>query len=127
MKKRSFGGKLLKAALLALAAAIFLASPSAFAADSRGGEVVVYNRSEYIPQDVLDKLTKETSIQVIYSTFESNESPHAKVKHLPVQSYDIVVPSGYFEDPMPPVQLAQDTYHSTQPHPPNPEPNQLNQ
>ncbi|MDR1360023.1 MAG: spermidine/putrescine ABC transporter substrate-binding protein [Deltaproteobacteria bacterium] len=59
-------------------------------------EVVVYNWSEYIPQDVLDDFSKETGIKVVYSTFESNEAMYAKVKLLRGKGYDVVVPSTYF-------------------------------
>jgi spermidine/putrescine transport system substrate-binding protein len=65
---------------------------------AKGGQVVVYNWSEYIPQDVLDAFSTETGIKVVYSTFESNEAMYAKVKLLRGKSYDVVVPSGYFVD-----------------------------
>lgn len=70
------------------------------AAEKGKGQVIVYNWSEYIPQDVLDNFTKETGIKVVYSTFESNEAMYAKVKLLRGKSYDVVVPSGYFVDLM---------------------------
>ena len=60
------------------------------------GQVVVYNWSEYIPQDVLDKFTEETGIKVVYSTFESNEAMYAKLKLLRGKGYDVVFPSAYF-------------------------------
>ena len=66
----------------------------AFAAPA--GKVVVYNWSEYIPQEVLDDFTKETGIEVVYSTFESNEAMLAKVKLMQGKGYDVVVPSSYF-------------------------------
>lgn len=72
----------------------------AHAAAKRSGEVVVYNWSEYIPQDVLDDFTKKTGIKVVYSTYESNEAMYAKVKLLRGRSYDVVVPSTYFIDLM---------------------------
>ena len=73
--------------------------PAAHAAKS-AGEVVVYNWSEYIPQDVLDGFTKETGIKVIYSTFEANEAMYAKIKLMQGKGYDVVVPSGYFIEQM---------------------------
>lgn len=63
-------------------------------------QVVVYNWSEYIPQEVLDKFTKETGIKVVYSTFESNETMYARLKMLRGKSYDVVVPSGYYVEMM---------------------------
>lgn len=63
-------------------------------------EVVVYNWSEYMPDDVLKQFTDETSIKVVYSTYESNEAMYAKVKLLDAKGYDVVVPSTYFVNRM---------------------------
>ncbi|MDR2076594.1 MAG: spermidine/putrescine ABC transporter substrate-binding protein [Desulfovibrio sp.] len=83
--------------LFALALLLFCGSPlPVLAASPETKEVVVYNWSEYIPQDVLDDFTKETGIKVVYSTFESNEAMYAKVKLLRGRDYDVVVPSTYF-------------------------------
>ncbi len=56
----------------------------------------VYNWSEYIPQSVLDKFTEETGINIVYTTYESNEAMYAKLKLLNGKGYDVVVPSTYF-------------------------------
>ncbi len=56
----------------------------------------VYNWSEYIPQAVLDKFTEETGINIVYTTYESNEAMYAKLKLLNGKGYDVVVPSTYF-------------------------------
>ena len=40
---------------------------------SAAGKVVVYNWSEYISEDVLEQFTEEIGIEVVYSTYESNE------------------------------------------------------
>ena len=80
-------------------ALVALTGKTAPAAQS-GGEVVVYNWSEYIPQDVLDEFSRKTGIKVVYSTYESNEAMYAKVKLLRGRSYDVVVPSTYFIDLM---------------------------
>lgn len=56
----------------------------------------VYNWSEYLPQQLIQKFTKETGIKVNYSTFESNESMYAKLKLLNAKGYDLVVPSTYY-------------------------------
>lgn len=60
----------------------------------------VFNWSEYVPQTVLDRFTKETGIKVVYTTYESNEAMYAKIKLLRGKGYDIVVPSTYFIDMM---------------------------
>jgi Spermidine/putrescine-binding periplasmic protein len=86
--------KLCLSALCVLVLASVFTVTTAFAASA--GKVVVYNWSEYIPQDVLDDFTKETGIEVVYSTFESNEAMLAKVKLMQGKGYDVVVPSSYF-------------------------------
>lgn len=81
--------------LLAFAFVLPLAAPVQAEANDKG-EVIVYNWSEYIPQEVLNDFTRETGIKVVYSTFESNEQMYDKVKLLGAKGYDIVVPSNYF-------------------------------
>ena len=63
-------------------------------------DIVVYNWSEYIPDDVLEDFTSETGVRVTYSTYESNEAMFAKVKLLGGRSYDVVCPSSYMADLM---------------------------
>lgn len=86
----------MKKIVLFLLLAVFVV-PSHAAA---GGQVVVYNWTEFIPQDVLQDFEKETGIKVVYSIFESNESMFAKVKIMGGKGYDIIVPSSYYVDLM---------------------------
>jgi spermidine/putrescine transport system substrate-binding protein len=79
---------------ITVCAALVIMAGQIWAAPDKG-KVVVYNWSEYIPQEVLDDFTEETGIKVIYSTFESNEAMYAKVRWLDAGTYDIVVPSNY--------------------------------
>lgn len=81
---------------LVLCASVMAPPAQAAPANKNAGQVIVYNWSEYIPQDVLDKFTEETGIKVVYSTFEANEAMYAKLKLLRGKGYDVVVPSGYF-------------------------------
>ncbi|HAA01987.1 MAG TPA: spermidine/putrescine ABC transporter substrate-binding protein PotD [Syntrophobacteraceae bacterium] len=83
----------MKRLLLAL---LFLASP-VFAAEDN--VVNVYNWTEYMPEEVLQKFTQETGIKVNYSTYDSNEVLYAKLKTVGV-GYDLVVPSTYFVNRM---------------------------
>jgi len=77
----------------ALLACLCAAIPApAFAAE----EIHFYNWTEYLPEAVLRKFTKETGIKVVYSTYESNEAMYAKLKMLSGEGYDLVVPSAYF-------------------------------
>lgn len=69
----------------------------ALAASQKGsGEVVVYNWSDYIPEELLKEFEQETGIKVVYSTYESNEAMLAKLKLLKGKTYDVVCPSTYF-------------------------------
>ena len=69
-------------------------------ASAAPARVVVFNWSEYMPQQVLEQFEKETGIQVVYSTYESNEAMYAKVKLLDASGYDVVFPSTYFVNRM---------------------------
>jgi len=106
---------------------VFALAGTAVAAQKSKGQVVVYNWSEYIPQDVLDDFTKETGIKVIYSTFESNEAMFAKVKLQRGKGYDVVVPSSYYVQIMSRDKLLQPLNHAKLPNLVNLEPNLMNQ
>lgn len=60
----------------------------------------VYNWSEYMPDSVISDFTKQTGIEVKYSTYDSNEAMYAKIKTAGGSSYDIIVPSTYFVNKM---------------------------
>lgn len=63
-------------------------------------EVRFFNWSDYLPEEVLERFTRETGIAVRYSTYESNEAMYAKIKLLRGRGYDLTVPSTYFVDKM---------------------------
>ena len=65
-----------------------------------GEKVVVYNWSEYIPENTLADFKKETGIEVVYSTYESNETLYTKLKLMKGAGYDVVVPSTYYVSKM---------------------------
>lgn len=69
---------------------------------SQGGKVVnVYNWTEYISDQVLKDFTAETGIEVIYSTFDSNEAMYAKLKLMNGSGeYDVAFPGTDFVDKM---------------------------
>jgi len=75
------------AALLAAA----LTSGTANAAE----KLSIYHWFEYIPQELLDKFTEETGIEVTMDTFDSNEAMLASLKAGSLGSYDVAVPSDY--------------------------------
>ena len=59
------------------------------------GQVVLYHWFEYIPQELLDKFTEETGIEVVMDTFDSNESLLAALKAGGMGTYDLAVPGDY--------------------------------
>lgn len=59
------------------------------------GTLSVYHWFEYIPQELLDKFTKETGISVKMDTYDSNESLLASLKGGTLGSYDVAVPGDY--------------------------------
>jgi spermidine/putrescine transport system substrate-binding protein len=71
-------------------AAILLATP-AFAE----GELKVYHWFEYIPQELVDKFTAETGINVTIDTYDSNEAMLAALKAGRLGQYDVAVPGDY--------------------------------
>ena len=61
----------------------------------------LYNWSEYMPQEVLDRFQEETGIQVVYTTYDSNEAMYARIKLLDDSGqYDLAVPSTYYVNKM---------------------------
>ncbi|SUB59589.1 Spermidine/putrescine-binding periplasmic protein precursor [Phocoenobacter uteri] len=63
-------------------------------------KLYVYNWTEYVPSTLLEQFTEETGIEVIYSTFESNEEMYSKLKLTQGAGYDIVFPSSYYVSKM---------------------------
>lgn len=58
-------------------------------------EVYVYNWSDYIDFKILEDFTKETGIQVIYDTYDSNDLLETKLM-AGKTGYDVVVPTSNF-------------------------------
>lgn len=59
----------------------------------------LFNWTEYLPQEVIDKFEAETGIKINYNTYSSNEEMLAKVSSAP-GTYDLVVSSDYMVDIM---------------------------
>ncbi len=78
--------------------ALLLAMCMPLAASAK--ELYLYNWSEYMPEEVLQKFQKETGIKVIYNTYDSNEAMYAKVKLISGKGYDLIVPSTYYVSKM---------------------------
>jgi len=74
-----------------LATAFVLSSTTA----SAEGLLSIYHWFEYIPQEVLDKFSKEHDVEVTMDTYDSNESLLATLKAGKLGSYDVAVPGDY--------------------------------
>ena len=59
------------------------------------GELNIYNWSDYIAEDTIEKFEEETGIKVTYDVFDSNEVLEAKLL-AGSSGYDLVVPSASF-------------------------------
>ncbi|QOR39442.1 polyamine ABC transporter substrate-binding protein [Billgrantia diversa] len=78
-----------------LTLAVALGSLAMVASAAQANEVRVYNWSDYIAPDTLEKFTEATGIEVIYDVYDSNEVLDAAM--LSGRSgYDVVVPSNYY-------------------------------
>ncbi|QAX28869.1 extracellular solute-binding protein [Leisingera sp. NJS204] len=80
--------------LLKTSAAALALSVAANAAAAEG-KLVLYHWFEYMPQEVLDKFTAETGIEVTMDTYDSNESMLATLKAGGMGTYDLAVPGDY--------------------------------
>ena len=80
---------LMKTSIAAFALTI---GANAAAAD---GNLILYHWFEYMPQEVLDKFTEETGIEVTMDTYDSNESMLASLKAGAIGTYDLAVPGDY--------------------------------
>ncbi|MEM1076039.1 MAG: extracellular solute-binding protein [Pseudomonadota bacterium] len=79
--------KLIASTSMALALSV-----SAAAAE---GDLVIYHWFEYMPQDLLDKFTAETGVNVTMDTYDSNEAMLASLKAGGMGTYDVAVPGDY--------------------------------
>ena len=59
------------------------------------GDLVIYHWFEYIPQELLDKFTAETGVNVTMDTYDSNEALLASLKAGGMGTYDVAVPGDY--------------------------------
>ena len=83
-----------KGIVLALVTALCTAALAGCGGGSDSGEkLYLYNWTEYIPQEVYDAFEEETGIEVIESTFSSNEEMLAKLTAGGTDQYDMVVAS----------------------------------
>ena len=78
-----------------LSVAVAAATLGLAATAAQANEVRVYNWSDYIAEDTLERFTEATGIEVIYDVYDSNEVLDAAL--LSGRSgYDVVVPSNHY-------------------------------
>ena len=70
---------------------------SLFAKDK---ELYIYNWSEYMPPSIIKSFTRDTGIEVHYSTYDSNEEMYKRLKSSELSDCDIIFPSTYFVSKM---------------------------
>jgi spermidine/putrescine transport system substrate-binding protein len=114
---------------LAIAMALAAASAAWAEDDGESGaeQVVIYNWSDYIPQDVLDDFSRDSGIKVICHTFESNEEMFARLQGAGGGAYDVVIPSNYLLGKMRLQRWLSPLDHSLLPNIDNLDPKMLNQ
>ncbi len=59
------------------------------------GNLSVYHWFEYIPQELVDKFSKQYDVKVTIDTYNSNEAMLAALKAGKLGSYDVAVPTDY--------------------------------
>lgn len=93
---RGYGGRTGKVFALAalcgmIVVAVFFASQ--FSAISGKQTLRVFNSGEYIDMDLVARFEQENDCEVVYETYDSNESMYTKLQS--GSTYDILVPSDY--------------------------------
>lgn len=82
---------MLKKILVVSAIVLTLGASSGFAQ----GKLSIYHWFEYIPQELLNKFSEETGIEVTMDTYDSNETLLANLKAGKLGSFDVAVPGDY--------------------------------
>tara|TARA_B100001094_G_scaffold318610_1_gene362411 strand:+ start:3666 stop:4733 length:1068 start_codon:yes stop_codon:yes gene_type:complete len=82
--------------LLAVLGTAFYFNMSKHSDHQTAQKLYFYNWSEYITEEMLKEFTDETGIEVILTTYDSNEVMYSKLKMLKGTGYDLVVPSTYY-------------------------------
>ena len=83
----------MKKPLMSTLAAVSLAF--AIAPAQAAGKLSIYHWFEYIPQELLDKFSKQYDVEVTMDTYDSNEALLAALKAGALGEYDVAVPGDY--------------------------------
>ena len=84
----------MKLKFTALFATIFWVVLALSSPAQAAGKLSIYNWFDYMPQELLDKFSKEHDVEITMDTYDSNESLLARLK-AGVTGYDLGVPSDY--------------------------------
>ncbi|HLR71113.1 MAG TPA: extracellular solute-binding protein, partial [Pseudogracilibacillus sp.] len=63
--------------------------------DELSDELIIFNWNEYMPDEILEGFEEEFGVDIVYSTFSSNQEMLAKIKSGTVP-YDIAFPSASY-------------------------------
>lgn len=63
--------------------------------DELSDELIIFNWSEYMPDEILEGFEEEFGVEIVYTTFSSNQEMLTKIKSGTV-AYDLAVPSDYY-------------------------------
>ena len=77
-----------------LAAAALLGLVGASGPAQSAGKLNLYNWFDYLPQELVDKFSRQHDVEVTLDTYDSNESLLARLK-AGVTGYDVAVPGDY--------------------------------
>nr|WP_321400457.1 extracellular solute-binding protein [uncultured Desulfobacter sp.] len=80
--------------LLGKAVAVTIIGLSCITSAHAAGELKLFNWSDYMPQELLDKFSQKYDVKVLQDTYDSNETLLAKLKS-GVTGYDVAVPGDY--------------------------------
>jgi spermidine/putrescine transport system substrate-binding protein len=72
-----------------------LAMTASASLSQAAGNLSVYHWFEYIPQELVDKFSKEHDVKVTIDTYNSNEAMLAALKAGKLGAYDVAVPGDY--------------------------------
>ncbi|MEK4424265.1 ABC transporter substrate-binding protein [Solibacillus sp. FSL K6-1523] len=88
-------------AIIIVCVLLFVAAGQMQSKGSTGSKdtLTIFNWGEYIDTDLIKKFEKETGINVIYETFDSNEAMLTKIQQ-GGSAYDVAVPSEYTVESM---------------------------
>src|SRR5690625_2900714 len=67
--------------------------------DEMSDELIIFNWSEYMPDEIISDFEEEFGVKVVYTTFSSNQEMLSKIKSGTVP-YDIAVPSDFYVEVM---------------------------